>query len=179
MSAAAPVDVAGESRAEDRIDDDFARSNDLRMPGLELPARRDEFVVCAKCVSRQAGRIRDGNDVNPEPLRAGNAGNHVTVAAVVAGPAQHDDRACVRPALTQRVEGRVTRARHEFVARKVEALDGSTIEFAHCGGGEEPGGERVHPAIILPASLARSVPSHATPIATRCVARAVDQGLGP
>jgi hypothetical protein len=45
----------------------------------------------------------------------------------------------------------MTRARHEFITRKVEVLDGPTIEFAHFGGGEEPGRERVHPVIILPA----------------------------
>lgn len=66
--------------------------------------RRDKLGVSATCVSGQAAGIRDCNEVNPETLRAGESGNHVTVAAVVARPAQHEDRARVRPALTQRVE---------------------------------------------------------------------------
>ncbi len=45
----------------------------------------------------------------------------------------------------------MARARHEFVAGQAAALDGATIELAHCGGGVEPGGERVHRAIILAA----------------------------
>ena len=46
----------------------------------------------------------------------------------------------------------MTCASHEFVAGQVEALDGSAVELAHFGGGEEPGRERVHLTIILPAS---------------------------
>ena len=83
--------VTRESRAEDRIDDDVAGANQRRLPRLELPARRDEFVVRAPGVSLQAGGIRNGNDVNPESLCTGDARNHVTVAAIVARPAQHHE----------------------------------------------------------------------------------------
>ena len=61
------------------------------MPGFELPARRDELVVCTECVSPQAGGLRDGDGVHAEPLRASDARNHVTVAAIVARPAQHHE----------------------------------------------------------------------------------------
>ncbi len=56
--------VTRESRAEDRIDDDVAGANQRRLPRLELPARRDEFVMRAPRVSLQAGGIRNRNDVN-------------------------------------------------------------------------------------------------------------------
>ena len=84
-------DVARKSRAEDRIDDDVAGANQRRAPRLEPPARSGELVVRTQGVSRQAGGIGNGNDVNPESLRMGDARNHVTVAAIVARPAQDDE----------------------------------------------------------------------------------------
>ena len=172
-------DVARESRAEDRIDDDVRVAAHLRMPGLELPARRDELVVRAARVAAAGRGSASGNDVHSETLRARDAGDHVAVAAVVAAArrARTIERAA-GPAPAQRVERRVPGARHQFVAGNAEALDGATVELAHlrrrCRARQGAGACRHYTARPSP-----DPPSMQPPLQPAELARASIKRLGP
>ena len=87
----------------------------------------------ASPVSSPGGATRE--HAGRDAARARDARQHVAVAAVVARPAQHGDRARRGPERARRVGQRVPGARHQLVARDAAHLDRAPVELAHLGGG--------------------------------------------
>ena len=115
------------------------------------PAGSVELLAGAPRVAREITGWRDGEHLGRDAARARDACADVAVAAVLARPGQHRDRARRGPERADRVGQRVTGARHQLVSRDAAHLDRAPIEFAHLSGRINRARWRVHRLIIIAA----------------------------
>jgi hypothetical protein len=107
--------AAAQPGAEQRIDDQLAGRQVLGGKGPHQPAAGAKVRVRLRGIPLELFHRRRGQDGHGESRRLGEAGEHVTVTAVVAVAADDDNAVRHRPARTQVAQRRLPGALHQRV----------------------------------------------------------------
>jgi hypothetical protein len=127
--------VALEAAAKQCIHEQIGFVVQRTLPGHDNPAFGGKIPVGGRRIARQRFRIDEGDDRNDDPLLGRQSRDHVTVASIVAGSADHLPAARVGKAFASGANRGRAGSCHQCIARNALVFDRRTIDFAHGSNG--------------------------------------------